>query len=206
MSARRGTVVLTGANTHRTRGANPHRTAEREQAYELRLRGMTHRQIADQMGCSHTKVQDLLREEISNRLDPLKDQYLQYELDRLDKYQQAAIYVLEHPGVIHHVAHWDGTYETSDDGERFKKITMVPVLVVDDKKILGALDRLVRISESRRKLVGLDAPVKVSADVQVTETTQEDMELQELIRDAKAKAAASAQAIRDMGGLAGDAQ
>lgn len=152
------------------------------------------------MGISHGMVQSLLKEEIANRLDPLKDQYLQYELDRLDHMQQAVIGVLENPGQIHHVAHWDGTYETNEAGERFKHITMVPVLIVDDRKILGAVDRLVRISESRRKLCGLDAPVKVQADVQVTETTQEDLEIQELIREAKVKAAASAERIRAMGG------
>jgi transcriptional regulator with XRE-family HTH domain len=168
----------------------------REQAYTLRLRGLTLRQIADEIGCSNQHVHTLLREEIAERLDPLKDQYLQYELDRLDHMQQAVLTVLDNPVRIEHVAHWDGTYETNDQGERFKRITMVPVQVVDDRKILGAVDRLVRISESRRKLTGLDAPVKVQADVQVTETTQEDLELQELIREAKAKAAASAEALR----------
>jgi hypothetical protein len=152
------------------------------------------------MGISHGLVQKLLKEEITNRLDPLKDQYLQYELDRLDHMQQAVIGVLENPGQVVHVAEWRGEYELNAEGERFRKIEMVPMLIVDDKKILGAVDRLVRISESRRKLCGLDAPVKVQADVQVTETTQEDLELQELIREAKAKAAASAERIRAMGG------
>lgn len=198
MSARRD---VTGPHAHRSKGdSDAKRTAEREQAYELRLRGRTLRQIAGDMGISHNKVHVLLKEEIANRLDPLKDQYLQYELDRLDHMQQAVLAVLENPGRVEYVAHWDGTYETNDAGERFKSITMVPTLVVDDRKILGAIDRLVRISESRRKLVGLDAPVKVQADVNVTETTQEDLEIQEMIREAKAKAAASAAKIRAMGG------
>jgi hypothetical protein len=146
-------------------------------------------------------VSKLLREEIANRLDPLKDQYLQYELDRLDHMQQAVLAVLDNPGQVVMVAEWRGEYDHHPEtGERFKKIEMVPVLVVDDRKILGAVDRLVRISESRRKLCGLDAPVKVAADVTVTETTQEDLELQELLQEAKAKAAASAERIRAMGG------
>jgi hypothetical protein len=199
MSTRRD--VLTGGPAHRTQGATGARRAQqREQAYDLRLRGRTLRQISEDMGIATQTVSKLLREEIANRLDPLKDQYLQYELDRLDHMQQAVIAVLDNPGQLHHVAHWDGTYETNEAGERFKHITMVPVVIVDDRKILGAVDRLVRISESRRKLCGLDAPVKVQADVQVTETTQEDLELQELLRDAKAKAAASAERIRSMGG------
>lgn len=200
MSARRG--ALTASATHqRTKGdSGARRAAQREQAYDLRLRGRTLRQIGQDMGLSHETVRQLLREEIANRLDPLKDQYLQYEMDRLDHMQQAVLAVLDNPGKVVMVAEWRGEYDTNEDGERFKHIEMVPVLVVDDHKILGAVDRLVRISESRRKLCGLDAPVKVQADVQVTETTQEDLELQELLREAKAKAAASADRIRAMGG------
>lgn len=197
MSARRGTTVTAGPNTHRTRDASDaQRAAERAQAYDLRLRGRTLRQIAADMGCSHTKVHDLLREEIKDRLDPLKDQYIQYELDRLDAMQQAVIAVLEQPWTVVSVA-----YETGeiDDGGK-PEWGLRNVAIPDDRKILGAIDRLVRISESRRKLCGLDAPVKVQADVQVTETTQEDLELQELIREAKAKAdAAHAQRVRMMG-------
>jgi hypothetical protein len=200
MSARRG--VLTPSATHqRTKGdSGARRAAQQEQAYELRLRGRTLRQIGQDMSLSHETVRQLLREEIANRLDPLKDQYLQYELDRLDHMQQAVLAVLDNPGRIVHVMEWQGEYETTEDDQRFKKLDSVPVLIVDDKKILGAVDRLVRISESRRKLCGLDAPVKVQADVQVTETTQEDLEIQELIREAKVKAAASAERIRAMGG------
>ena len=199
MSTRRD--VLTGGPAHRSQGATGARRAQqREQAYDLRLRGRTLRQIAADMGIAVDTVSKLLREEIANRLDPLKDQYLQYELDRLDHMQQAVLAVLDNPGQVVMVAEWRGEYETNEDGESFKKIEMVPVLVVDDRKILGAVDRLVRISESRRKLCGLDAPVKVAADVTVTETTQEDLELQELLQEAKAKAAASAERIRAMGG------
>jgi hypothetical protein len=86
------------------------------------------------MGISHGLVQNLLKEEIANRLDPLKDQYLQYELDRLDHMQQAVIGVLEHPGQVVHVAEWRGEYELNAEGERFRKIEMVPVLLVDDRR------------------------------------------------------------------------
>jgi hypothetical protein len=191
MSARRDVAPY----THITSSTNAGRTAEREQAYDLRIRGLTHRQIADRMGIATSKVQTLLREEIANRLDPLKDQYLQYELDRLDHMQQAVLAVIDNPGTVVHVAEFTG--ELDKNGAR--KFVMVPVLIMDDKKILGAVDRLIRISESRRKLCGLDAPVRSAVDVTVTETTQEDLELAELLREAKARAAASADKIRAMG-------
>lgn len=195
MSARRGTVALTGAHAHSTKGqTDAANAARRAQAYELRLRGLTLRQIAEKLGVSDTTVHKDLKAEIHGRLDPLKDQYLQYELDRLDHMQQAALLVLENPGTVVIVP----VRELDEDGK--PTVRMVNHVIVDDRKILGAIDRLVRISESRRKLVGLDAPVKVQADVQVTETTQEDLELQELLREAKVKAAASMEFIRQNGG------
>lgn len=197
MSTRRD--VLTGGAAHRTQGdTNARRSAERQQAYDLRLRGRTLRQIATDMGCSADKVHKLIREEIKLREDPFIHQVRQFEQDRLDHLQQVALTLLDNPGTVQHVAHWDGTYETNDQGEQFKKITMVPVLVLDDRKISAGIDRVLRICESRRKLLGVDAPVRVSADVQVTETTQEDLEAQELVREAKARAAAAEAKIKAM--------
>jgi hypothetical protein len=79
----------------------------------------------------------------------------------------------------------------------------------DDAPVLQAVDRLTRlsaerraiseqrrrISESLRKLHGLDAPTRVDATVH--ETTQQDLELQEMLREAKAKVTAEEQALRD---------
>lgn len=200
MVTRRTDLVRNGPHTHRGSGStDAHRAKEREQAYDLRIRGLTLRQIADAMRCSHTKVHDLLREEIGNRLDPLREQYTQYELDRLDHMQQATLIVLDNPGRVVTVPY--ETDEVDPDGAKVWKFR--DHVIVDDKKILGAIDRLVRISESRRKLLGLDAPTRVQADVTgdftVTETTQEDLELQELLREAQARAAAAKDKIMNGG-------
>lgn len=194
MSTRRD--VTAGPYVHRTQGdTDARRAAEREKAYDLRIRGLTLRQIADELQCGKDKVHTLLREEIHNRLDPLREQALQYELDRLDHMQQAVLVVLDNPGRVVTVF-VDGPPD--EEGSP----TLVPRnhVIVDDKKILGAIDRLVRISESRRKLLGLDAPVKVTGDLTVTETTQADLELQEIIREAKVRAAAAVDKIRAEGG------
>jgi hypothetical protein len=196
MSTRRD--VTAGSYSHRSQGdTDAARAALRARAYELRaIRGMTLRQIGDELGVHHTTVHTWLREEISNRLDPLKDQYLQYELDRLDHMQQATLVVLDNPGRV-------VTVMVAGPPDEEGNPTLVPRdhIIVDDRKILGAIDRLIRISESRRKLCGLDAPVKVSADVSgqidVHETTQADLELQELLREAKARAAAAAEKIKN---------
>ncbi len=195
MSARRdtGKALVTGGPAHRTKGdTDARRSEERQHAYDLRLRGRTIRQIADDMGCSTAKVHTLLREELKIREDPLREQLIQFELDRLDGYQQACMYVLDNPGTAVVVPQ---PGPPDDDGH--PTVEMVTHVIVDDRKILGAIDRLVRISESRRKLLGMDAPVKTQVDI--VETTQEDLELQELLREAKARAAAAADKIKNGG-------
>lgn len=62
-----------------------------------------------------------------------------------------------------------------------------------------AINTAVRISESRRKLLGLDMPARLEATVQHQEVTQQDLELQEMIRAAKAKVATEEAALRDGG-------
>jgi hypothetical protein len=54
----------------------------------------------------------------------------------------------------------------------------------DPEKIIPLL---FKASKSRRELLGLDAAIKV--DATVTETTQEDLALQEMLREARAKQA-----------------
>lgn len=53
----------------------------------------------------------------------------------------------------------------------------------------------VRLLEREAKLLGIDAPER--AEIAVTEVTQEDLALAELVREAAAKAAAEEQQIRE---------
>jgi hypothetical protein len=181
MSTRRGKALVTGGPAHRTKGdTDANRSDMRQRAYDLRIRGRTLRQIGEDLGCSHTKVHELLREEIKLREDPLIEATRQFECDRLDGYLQACLHVLDHPG-----------------REVVDLVTGITHVIVDDRKILGAIDRLIKISETKRRLLGIDAPVKVHMDV--VETDQQDLELQELIRDAQARAAVAADKIRNGG-------
>lgn len=140
-----------------------------------------------------TTARDLLREELARRVDPKIDQYralhlerLEGELVRLNDLEARAREVLDR----HHITVNNGRV-ISIDGEPLQ----------DDGPVLAAIDRLVRIEDARRKnnaeqrkLLGLDAPTKV--DAQVTEVTQQDIELQEMLRDAKAKVQLEEAAIR----------
>ncbi|AVH59996.1 MULTISPECIES: hypothetical protein [Streptomyces] len=143
-----------------------------------------------------TTARDLLREELARRVDPKIDAYrtlhlarLEAELVRLSELEARAKQVLDR----HHITVNNGRV-ISIDGEPLQ----------DDGPVLAAIDRLIKIedarrknNESQRKLLGLDAPTKV--DAQVTEVTQQDIELQEMLREAKAKVQIEEQRIIDGG-------
>jgi hypothetical protein len=131
-----------------------------------------------------TTARDLLREELARRVDPKIDQYralhlerLEGELVRLNELEERARLVLGR----HHITVNNGRV-IAVDGEPLQ----------DDGPVLAAIDRLIKIEDARRKnnaeqrkLLGLDAPTKVEATV--TETTQQDIELQEMVAEMRAK-------------------
>lgn len=74
-------------------------------------------------------------------------------------------------------------YMRKVDGERLDRLqrALWPKAISGNEK---AAITVMRIMERRAKLFGLDAPVKI--DATVTEVTQSDLELEEMIREAKA--------------------
>jgi hypothetical protein len=186
---------------------NPAEKAEKAAiVFQLKLDGHSFRAIeaitaapngpTDGVRIPWTTARDLLREELARRVDPKIDQYralhlerLEGELVRLNELEERAKLVLDR----HHITVNNGRV-IAVDGEPLQ----------DDGPVLAAIDRLIKIedarrknNESQRKLLGLDAPTKV--DAQVTEVTQQDIELQEMVRDAKAKVQMEEQGIIDGG-------
>lgn len=159
-----------------TRRMNTEQRAERAaQAYELRLQGLTVAAIGRELGIATTTAHDLLTEYSAARLDPLTEEYRRLELDRLDDYTRKAYEVLEAEHVV--VQHGKVVYDPE---------TGAPMRDLGPK--LAALDRLVRISERRSRLLGLDAVIK--ADVTITPVDPTDLALMQLITEARAKSAA----------------
>ena len=76
--------------------------------------------------------------------------------------------------------------------QRLDKVLKIAVAIAegrgDPELRLKAIDRIQRIVNQRATLLGLNAPVR--HDVLVTERTQQDLELEEMINTAKAKNAA----------------
>ncbi|WP_030674898.1 hypothetical protein [Streptomyces cellulosae] len=94
--------------------------------FNLRVAGLTVRQIAEQVHISPTRVQEILTEEIGARVGPAAEEYVTLREAELS-------------------ALWKRTYTIMATAE-------------DADTRLKAVDRLVRINESRRKLRGADAP------------------------------------------------
>lgn len=161
--------------TRATQRHNAEQIAEQaHRAYQLRLKGWSFRAIAGDMGISVSTVHDRVHIYVSEHVDPLAAQFRQVELDRLDDLAVKAYEVLGR----NHVVAQQGKIVRDDEG--------TPLL--DDAPTLAAIDRLVKISERRAKLLGLDAAVKV--DAQVHQVDPADIELAQMINEAKAKQAA----------------
>ncbi|WP_329308346.1 hypothetical protein [Streptomyces microflavus] len=149
--------------------------------FDLRLQGLSYRQIdvltqapdgpTGGHRISATSAKELLYEEVERRVDPRVDAWRALQLDRLD-------------GVLRdHLALRNANWDRAMDGEER------PALAVD-----RALNGVTKTVEAQNKLLGL-ATTKIEA--QVVEVTQQDVELQEMIRTAKAKAALEEAAIID---------
>jgi hypothetical protein len=190
-----------------TKGSRAERAARAAIIFDLSLQGLSTRKIdaltADPNGptgghrISYSTVKEMIREEAARRIDPKVDEWralqvarLEAALARLDGLEEAAIKVLER----RHITVNNGRIIKLDDGE--------PLL--DDGPVLAAIDRLIKVEEARvrngealRRILGLDMPVKVDATVH--EVDQSDIELSELIREAKAKNAATESRIKGTG-------
>lgn len=132
---------------------NPDTAIRDAEAARLRVRGLTYRQIADELGMAgpgkaHEAVQRVLKETVQEAADDLR----LVELERLDQMYQAALKVLE----TEHYAVSHGKVIYLEEGG--------PPLA-DDGPILAAMDRLLKIQERRAKLLGLDAPTKANVTV-----------------------------------------
>lgn len=153
-------------------------------AAERRAEGWTLQEIADELGYAHrTGARDAINRAVRAVVRGPAEKLIELEAARLDSLYEEALAVLERDHIT--VSH--GKVIRDDDGN----------VLLDDGPKLAAIDRLVKIRESYRRLYGLDRPVKVQATV--TEVTQQDLELQEMLREAKAKMQAEEQRILDGG-------
>jgi hypothetical protein len=129
-------------------------TAARDaQAANLRAEGWKLQAIADHLGFSdRSEARYAIRRALREIVQGPAEKLLASEAERLDTLYEEALEVLQRDHVT--VSH--GRIIKDDDGN--------PIL--DDGPKLAAIDRLVKVRESYRKLLGLDAPSRVSVDAQ----------------------------------------
>jgi len=174
----------------------PETAARDARAAELRAKGWTYREIANELGYAQRRsvyeaVQRVLKEVIKEPAEAVLHfelERLDAELVRLDTLEAAARKVLTSRHIMVNngrVILHPGTDEPMED----------------DAPVLQAIDRLVKIEDARRrngerraKLTGIEAAVKVDATVH--EVSQEDIELAELIRETQARNAAEEARIK----------
>lgn len=131
----------------------PEDVARDARAAELRGEGLSYKNIAREMGwASKSTAYDAVQRAYRATLTEPADQARAVELARLEDAHDAALAVLlrEHITVSH------GRVVKDDDGN----------VIIDDAPVLQAIDRIRALSESRRKLLGLDAPSRVSVDAE----------------------------------------
>jgi hypothetical protein len=127
--------------------------ADRErdaQAVALRTRGLTHRQIAAQLGWSSPAsaveaINRALRDSYRENLEELR----RVEEDKLDDLTRLAWREISRP-------HFVSSTATG-------RVVLHPVTgepLVDSDAVLKGIDRLLRIAERRAKLRGLDKPIQ----------------------------------------------
>lgn len=129
-----------GRFTRTVRGAQ--RDAE---AATMRARGATYQQIADALGyadrrTAYRAVEKVLTETVTEPSEELRS----LELARLDAILAKAWSVME----AEHVTVSHGKIIRGADGQPLR----------DDGPVLAAIDRILKVSERRARLVGLDAP------------------------------------------------
>lgn len=175
-------------------------TAQRDAAAaDLRAQGRTYQRIADELGWNDKSdarkaVLRAMREVVREPGEAVlyfELERLDAELARLDALESKVRAVLD----ARHITVSNGRVISHPDTGRPME---------DDGPVLQAADRLLKIEEARRrngerraKLTGIEAAVKIDATVH--EATQQDLELQEMLRDAKARMQLEEQQITDGG-------
>ncbi|MEU3507666.1 hypothetical protein ABZ733_07020 [Streptomyces longwoodensis] len=164
------------------------------QAADLRAQGWTYQRIADHLGYTGRSdarqailraIKDITQEPAEAVLH-FELERLDAELARLDELEAAVRKVLG----ARHITVSNGRVILHPDTEEPME---------DDGPVLHAVDRLLKIEEARRrngerraKLCGLET---LKLDATVHQVTEQDRELQELLREARAKMQAEEQHI-----------
>lgn len=125
---------------------NPETAKRDAEAASMRSRSMTYQQIADALGINKASAYAAVQRAMAEILTEPAEAARQFELDKLDALERGLLATLERKHYI--VSHGKIVYK----GE---------AALEDDGFVVTASLALLRFSESRRKLLGLDSPTKI---------------------------------------------
>jgi hypothetical protein len=128
---------------------SPDVAARDAECARLRARSMTYRQIGAALGITPGMAHEGVKRALADTLEEAAEDVRRLELDKLDALERRTLAVL------------DGQHIVVSNG-RVAMLNGAPI--PDTGPILAAVQLLTRISESRRKLLGLDMPAKVTVD------------------------------------------
>lgn len=129
------------------------------QALELRKAGKTYREIAEIQGCSSRTALTRCKRALKKHVpDELVRSTRTLELDRFDSMTNMLLVLMKEA-------------REKNDIDAYCKLQ----------------DRVLAISDRRAKIVPITAPIQLSVDTQVTEVTEQERELQEMLREAKVR-------------------
>ena len=139
-------------------------TRERDaKAVDLRRNGLTHRQIAEQLGYkSPASVHEAISRGLKDCYGESAGELFKIQMDRLDAYRRAALRVL----TAKHIAHSNGRVVIDPRSQQ---------PVADHMPVLHALDRLVRIEQEVAKLNDLYPAAKSRVEVITRDQVEESI-------------------------------
>jgi hypothetical protein len=120
---------------------DPKTVARDAQAAGLRAQSKTYQQIADELGISKQSAYEAVHRALADTLEEPAAALRTLELEKLDAIERRYLEIIERRHAV--------LYQGEDTGYD------------DDGPTVQAQAGLLRVSESRRKLLGLDSPVKV---------------------------------------------
>jgi len=146
--------------------------ADAKKMFELRTGPdkLTLARVADEMGCSVFRVQKLLNKYIPKLLEKDASTHREIEIGKLDLLEEKLWAMV------------DEDYYTVSNGQVVYMDTGDAVPDIDP--ILKIIDRILKVSERRSKLLGLDKPIRV--DATVTQVDSVDREFAEMVRRGRA--------------------